>query len=148
MGIVLALITLHLVKIPLTAFAFLGGALAIGIGFGTQTLFKNFISGLIVLAERKVRVGDILDVDGIAGTVTSIDTRSSTVRSFDGVEMILPNSILLENKVINWTHDTPTVRRVVKVGVAYGSPLRLVSTILAECAAEHGIIAKSPEPWE
>ncbi len=146
MGIVLALITLHLVKIPLTAFAFLGGALAIGIGFGTQTLFKNFISGLIVLAERKVRVGDILDVDGIAGTVTSIDTRSSTVRSFDGVEMILPNSILLENKVINWTHDTPTVRRVVKVGVAYGSPLRMVSTILSECAEEHGIISKSPEP--
>jgi small-conductance mechanosensitive channel len=146
MGIVLALITLHLVKIPLTAFAFLGGALAIGIGFGTQTLFKNFISGIIVLFERKVRVGDILDVDGVAGTVTSIDTRSSMIRTFDGVEIILPNSLLLENKVTNWTHDTPVVRRVVRVGVSYGSPLREVSTLLAECAAEHGVVSKNPEP--
>jgi len=146
MGIVLALITLNFLKIPLTAFAFLGGALAIGIGFGTQTLFKNFISGLIVLAERKVRVGDILEVDGVAGTVTTIDTRSSTVRSFDGVDMILPNSVLLENKVVNWTHDTPVVRRVVRVRVSYGSQLRMVSTILAECAAEHGVIMKNPEP--
>ena len=146
MGIVLALVTLNFLKIPLTAFAFLGGALAIGIGFGTQTLFKNFISGLIVLVERKVRVGDILEVDGVAGTVTAIDTRSSTVRSFDGVDMIVPNSVLLENKVINWTHDTPVVRRVVRVRVSYGSQLRMVSTILAECAAEHGVILKSPDP--
>ncbi|MEK7950905.1 mechanosensitive ion channel family protein [Luteolibacter soli] len=146
MGIVLALVTLNFLKIPLAAFAFLGGALAIGIGFGTQTLFKNFISGLIVLAERKVRVGDILEVDGVAGTVTSIDTRSSTVRSFDGVDMIMPNSVLLENKVISWTHDTPVVRRVVRVRVAYGSQLRMVSTILSECAAQHGVIMKTPEP--
>jgi small-conductance mechanosensitive channel len=146
MGIVLALVTLHLLRIPLTAFAFLGGALAIGVGFGTQTLFKNFISGIIVLFERKVRVGDILDVDGVAGTVTSIDTRSSMIRTFDGVEIILPNSLLLENKVTNWTHDAPTVRRVVRVGVSYGSPLRMVSSILAECAAEHGVVVRSPEP--
>ena len=146
LGIVLALVTLNFLKIPLTAFAFLGGALAIGIGFGTQTLFKNFISGLIVLAERKVRVGDILEVDGVAGTVTTIDTRSSTVRSFDGVDMIVPNSILLESKVINWTHDTPVVRRVVRVRVSYGSQLRMVSTILAECAAQHGVILKTPDP--
>jgi small-conductance mechanosensitive channel len=146
LGIVLALVTLNFLKIPLTAFAFLGGALAIGIGFGTQTLFKNFISGLIVLAERKVRVGDILEVDGVAGTVTAIDTRSSTVRSFDGVGMIVPNSVLLESKVINWTHDSPVVRRVVRVRVSYGSQLRMVSTILAECAAQHGVILKNPEP--
>jgi potassium efflux system protein len=146
LGIVLALVTLNFLKIPLTAFAFLGGALAIGIGFGTQTLFKNFISGLIVLAERKVRVGDILEVDGVAGTVTAIDTRSSTVRSFDGVDMILPNAVLLENKVINWTHGTAVVRRVVRVRVSYGSQLRMVSTILAECADAHGVILKNPEP--
>jgi potassium-dependent mechanosensitive channel len=146
MSIVLALITLHLLKIPLTAFAFLGGALAIGVGFGTQTLFKNFISGILVLFERKVRVGDILDVDGVAGTVTSIDTRSSMIRTFDGVEIILPNSLLLENKVTNWTHDTAVVRRVVRVGVSYGSPLREVSNLLSECAAEHGVVSKSPEP--
>ncbi|QJE95630.1 mechanosensitive ion channel family protein [Luteolibacter luteus] len=146
LGVVLALVTLHFLKIPLTAFAFLGGALAIGVGFGTQTLFKNFISGLIVLAERNVRVGDILEVDGVAGTVKVIDTRSSIVRSFDGVDMIVPNSVLLENKVINWTHGTSVVRRVVRVRVPHGSSLRMVSTILGECATEHGVILKSPEP--
>lgn len=146
LGVALALVTLHFLKIPLTAFAFLGGALAIGVGFGTQTLFKNLISGLIVLAERNVRVGDILEVDGVAGTVRAIDTRSSVVRSFDGVDMILPNSVLLENKVINWTHGTSLVRRVVRVRIAYGSSLRMASTILAECATQHGVILKSPEP--
>jgi small-conductance mechanosensitive channel len=145
-AVVLALFTLHFLKIPLTAFAFLGGALAIGIGFGTQTLFKNFISGIIVLAERKVKVGDILDVDGLAGTVTSIDTRSSTVRTFDGVDVILPNSLLLENKVVNWTHESAKVRRVVRVGVAYGAPLREVTGILTECAEAHGLVAKDPAP--
>jgi small-conductance mechanosensitive channel len=145
-AVVLALVTLHFLKIPLTAFAFLGGALAIGVGFGTQTLFKNFISGIIVLAERKVQVGDILDVDGVAGKVTAIDTRSSTVRSFDGVDVIVPNSLLLENKVINWTHETAKVRRVVRVGVAYGAPLREVAAILAECGAAHGQIAQDPAP--
>lgn len=145
-AVMLALITLHFLKIPLTAFAFLGGALAIGVGFGTQTLFKNFISGIIVLAERKVQVGDILDVDGVAGKVTAIDTRSSTVRSFDGVDVIVPNSLLLENKVINWTLETAKVRRVVKVGVAYGAPLREVTNILTDCAATHGQIAQDPPP--
>jgi small-conductance mechanosensitive channel len=145
-GVLLALITLHWLKIPLTAFAFLGGALAIGVGFGTQTLFKNFISGIIVLVEHKVKVGDILDVEGIIGTVTTVDTRSSTVRGFDGVETLIPNSLLLENKVTNWTHSNSRQRRILRVGVAYGSPVQQVSEILADCAARHGLVLKDPAP--
>jgi small-conductance mechanosensitive channel len=127
-------------------FAFLGGALAIGVGFGTQTIIRNFISGLIVLMERQVQVGDIVDVDGVTGTVTEVNLRSSTLLGFDGVEAIIPNSNLLENKVTNWTHTDNRVRRVVKVGVAYGSPVRRVAELLLDCMERHGQVLKDPEP--
>ncbi len=146
-GFVLAVITLNLARIPLTVFAFMGGALAIGIGFGTQTLLRNFISGIIVLFERKVRVGDIVDVDGVQGVVTAVDIRSTTVRQFDGIETMVPNSLLLEQKVTNWTGESPTMRRVVKVGVAYGSPTRQVADIMKAAADEHGLVLKDPSPF-
>jgi small-conductance mechanosensitive channel len=146
-GFILLVLTLNLARIPLTVFAFMGGALAIGIGFGTQTLLRNFISGIIVLFERKVRVGDIVDVDGVQGVVTAVDIRSTTVRQFDGIETMVPNSLLLEQKVTNWTGESPTMRRVVRVGVAYGSNTRQVADILAGVAAEHGRVLKDPAPF-
>jgi small-conductance mechanosensitive channel len=99
LAFLLAILTLKILNIPLTVFAFLGGALVIGIGFGTQTMIKNFISGIIVLFEGNIRVGDILNVDGIVGTVSEINTRSSILRSADGVETLIPNSVFLENKI-------------------------------------------------
>lgn len=143
----LLLIVLNFMSIPVTAFAFLGGALAIGVGFGTQTLLKNFISGALILFERKIKVGDIVEVDGIVGTVTDVDVRSSTVRGFDGVETMIPNSTFLEHKVTNWTYTTPKLRRSVKIGVAYGSPSHRVSDILLECAGRHGLILDDPAPF-
>ncbi len=142
----LALFTLNVARIPLTVFAFLGGALAIGVGFGTQTIIRNFVSGLILLAERRIQIGDIVEVDGITGTVTSVDLRSSTVLGFDGVETSVPNATLIENKVTNWTQTDRRVRRVVRVGVAYGSPLREVAGILEECAKRHGVVLDTPAP--
>lgn len=146
-GMLLAISTLSILKIPLTVFAFFGGALAIGFGFGTQTLIKNFISGIIVLAERKVRVGDILDVDGIVGSVTEINTRSSVIRSADEVETMIPNSLFLENRVTNWTLTNARVRRSIKVGVAYGTSPQKVMDILTQAAARHGLICKEPAPY-
>lgn len=146
-GVGLVLGTLSFLKIPLTVFAFFGGALAIGIGFGTQTLIKNFISGIIVLAERKVRVGDILDVDGVIGTVVEVNTRSSVIRSADDVETLIPNSLFLENRVTNWTLSSSKMRRSVRVGVAYGSDPRAVMEILTESASRHGKICKEPAPF-
>jgi small-conductance mechanosensitive channel len=146
-GVALVLGTLSFLKIPLTVFAFFGGALAIGIGFGTQTLIKNFISGLIVLAERKVRVGDILDVDGVIGTVVEVNTRSSIIRSADDVETMIPNSLFLENRVTNWTLSSSKMRRNLRVGVAYGTDPRAVMEILTECAGRHGRICKDPAPF-
>ena len=132
-GVFLAIGTLAFLKIPLTVFAFFGGALAIGLGFGMQTLIKNFISGIIVLAERKVRVGDILDVDGIVGTVVEVNTRSSIIRSADDVETMIPNSVFLENRVTNWTLTSAKMRRSLRVGVAYGTHPQKVMEILTEC---------------
>jgi small-conductance mechanosensitive channel len=146
-GAFLVIGTLSFLKIPLTVFAFFGGALAIGIGFGTQTLIKNFISGIIVLAERKIRVGDILDVDGIVGTVIEVNTRSSVIRSADDVETMIPNSLFLENRVTNWTLSSRKVRRNLRVGVAYGTNPQAVMEILTDCAGRHGLICKSPAPF-
>jgi len=146
-GILLAISTLSLLKIPLTVFAFFGGALAIGLGFGTQTLIKNFISGIIVLFERKVRVGDVLDVDGIVGTVTEINTRSSIIRSVEDVETIIPNSLFLENRVTNWTLSNSRIRRNLRVFVAYGTAPEELIQILMESAAQHPSILKHPKPF-
>jgi small-conductance mechanosensitive channel len=142
----LLVLVLNLVQIPLTVFAFLGGALAIGVGFGTQTIIKNFISGLILLMERQVQVGDAVEIDGFAGTVAEINLRSSTIAGYDGVDAIVPNSTLLEGRVTNWTMSNRRVRRVVRVGVAYGSPTRKVSDLIRACAERHGEVLKQPPP--
>ena len=146
-ALLLALATLNWLSIPLTIFAFLAGALAIGVGFGTQTMIKNFISGIILLFERKVRVGDIIEVDGTVGVVSEINTRSSIVRGFNGIENLIPNSLFLENRVVNWTLSSRLLRRELKVGVAYGSPTRTVIEILNESAERHGLILKDPAPF-
>lgn len=143
---ILLIITLNLARIPLTVFAFLGGALAIGVGFGTQTLIKNFISGILILLERNVKVGDTIDVDGVVGRIVTVDIRASTILGFDGVETVIPNSTFLDNKVTNWTHTNARLRRIVRVGVAYGSQTAQVRDILAECGSAHDLILKDPLP--
>jgi len=137
---------LHTVRIPLTIFAFLGGALAIGIGFGTQTLLKNFISGIILLTERPLKVGDVVEVSGSTGKIQRIGIRASVIQHFDGIETLVPNSILLENPLTNWTFSTTVIRHSVSVGVAYGSPTRDVSKVLLAVAASHGLVKDNPAP--
>lgn len=143
----LLLVTLNIARIPLTVFAFAGGALAIGVGFGMQTLIRNLISGIFVLMERQVRVGDVVQVEGVTGIVSAINIRSSTVRGFDGVESMVPNSIFLEQKVTNWTLTSRRLRRDISVGVAYGSPMREVEAILVQCARAHREVLQQPQPW-
>ncbi len=145
-AVFLAIGTLSLLNIPITIFAFFGGALAIGLGFGSQTLIKNFISGIIVLFERKIRVGDIVDVGGLSGSVTEINTRSSVLKGGDGKETLVPNSYFLENRVTNLTLSNRRVRRTLTVRAALGSPPQIVSSILRECVERHGLILKEPVP--
>ncbi len=145
-SVVLIILILNLARIPFTAFAFMGGALAIGIGFGTQTIIKNVISGIIILFERKIRVGDIIAIGGTTGHVTAVDLRASTVRSFDGVEALVPNSTFLENQVVNWTYSNSRIRREIRIGIAYGSPVRQAADVIIGCAEEHGQVLKDPAP--
>jgi len=145
-SVVLIVLVLNLARIPLTVFAFMGGALAIGVGFGTQTIIKNVISGIIILFERKIRVGDIVAIGGTTGHVTAVDLRASTVRSFDGVEALVPNSSFLENQVVNWTYSNSQIRREIRIGIAYGSPVHEAADIIAGCAEDHGHVLKDPPP--
>jgi len=144
--LVVLLLVLKMARIPLTAFAFLGGALAIGIGFGAQNVIKNLISGVIILFERKIRVGDIVSIGGTAGTVLSVDFRATTVRGFDGIDAIVPNSALLENQISNWSGGNPTMRRTIAVGVAYGSDVRKAAQLVTDCARAHASVLTDPPP--
>ncbi len=114
------LVALQTANIPLTAFTVFGGALAIGVGFGSQNVVNNFLSGLILMIERPIKVGDIVDVDGTYGRVERIGARSTRIRTFDNTHIIIPNSAFLEKNVVNWTLSDNVVRTWVDVGVAYG----------------------------
>jgi small-conductance mechanosensitive channel len=142
----LVIVALNRVHIPFTAFAVLGGTLAIGIGFGAQTLLKNFISGIILSLERPFEVGDVVEVEGIIGRIEKIGMRASAIKHFDGKDTLLPNSQLLENRVSNWTHGNTPIRGSITVGVAYDSSLRDVSRILLAVAKDHGLVLDHPEP--
>lgn len=141
------LFALRVVQVPLTVFTLLGGALAIGIGFGSQNIVNNFISGLVLLTERPVRVGDLIQVEDLHGTVIGIGARSTKVRTGNNVDIIVPNSSFLEKHVVNWTLGDDTVRVFVSVGVVYGSPVREVQKLLMRATEEHGRILKNPEPF-
>lgn len=134
------------VRIPWTVFAFMGGALAIGVGFGAQTLINNFISGVILLFERGIRVGDIVEVDDQRGTVVSFGFRTSLLEREDSVEVLVPNSQFLEKKVVNWTLKDDLVQYKITVRVAYGSPPAKVSALINQAAAEHPRVMKDPAP--
>lgn len=144
--VVLVIISLAIVRIPITVFAFLGGAVAIGAGFGMQNLLKNLMSGLMLLAERPFKLGDLVDVGGMRGVVTDIGVRASTLRNVDGIETLVPNATFIEQNVTNWTYTSGTVRFAVTVGVAYGSPVRVVSDLLLDIARRHGRVLKDPVP--
>ena len=139
------LFALRVVNIPLTIFTFLGGTLAIAVGFGAQNILNNFISGLILMAERPIRVGDLIEVDQVTGVVEEIGARSTRVRMGNGIHVVLPNSKLLENKVVNWTLTDQMVRTSVSVGVAYDSDPKLVMELISRATLSFESIEKSPE---
>ena len=143
---IIAITTLDLINIPITAFAFLSGAIAIGFGFGAQNIINNFISGWILMWERPIRIGDFLEVEDAKGVVEEINTRSTRIRRVDGVHLLIPNSKLLENTVVNWTLIDRLVRTSVKVGVAYGSPAKKVSALITQAAEEQIEVLKDPKP--
>ncbi len=132
--------------LEMTQFTFLAGAFGVGIGFGLQNVVNNFVSGLILLYERPIQVGDVLQVGTMQGRVQRIGIRSSTLATFDGAEVIVPNATLIAADVVNWTLSDRIRRVDIAVGVSYGSDPREVLAILGRVAREHTEVLQAPEP--
>ena len=143
---ILVITTLDLLNIPLTAFAFITGAIAIGVGFGAQNIINNFISGWILMWERPIRIGDFLELGAMMGTVETINTRFTRVKRLDGVRLMIPNSQLLENTVVNWTIVDRKLRTHVRVGVQYGTDVEKVRRLLEEIMASDPDMLEDPAP--
>lgn len=140
------LAALRYANVPLTVFAFLGGAIAIGVGFGSQNIINNFISGLILLAERPIKTGDMIKVNEVYGNVVKIGARSTQIRTGENLDIIIPNSKFLENDVTNLTRRDDRLRTSIVIGVAYGSPLDQVVALLEQSAAACHDVQERPKP--
>ncbi|MCA9215761.1 MAG: mechanosensitive ion channel [Planctomycetales bacterium] len=123
----------------------LAAAISVGLGFGLQEIFANFMSGLILLFERPLRAGDVVTVGDVSGRVVQIKTRATTVRDWDCKELIVPNKEFITGKVLNWTLSDTVTRIVVKVGIAYGADIKLARQIILDVANEHPEVVDDPE---
>ena len=144
--IVGTLVGLNIIGIGLGVFAVFAGIVGIGLGFGSQTLAANFISGLILHMRGPVTVGDVIEVDGLLGEVTRISATWTVVRTHDNFEVILPNSALLNSSVTNWTRGEKHVRMSVEVGVSYGSDVPRVTELLLGVGSAHRLVRSAPAP--
>jgi potassium efflux system protein len=142
-GFLLALAALGL---DLQKITILAGALGVGIGFGLQTIVNNFVCGLILLFERPIKVGDLIQLDSEWAYIKKIGLRATIVETFDQAEVVVPNSDLIANKVTNWTLSSRLSRLTIPVGVAYGSDVPLVLQILKDCAEQHPLVTKIRPP--
>lgn len=143
--VITAIIALQIANVPLTIFTIFGGALALGIGFGSQNIMNNFISGLILMLERPIQVHDFVTINGETGKVLKIGARATHIQRYDGVTNIVPNSHLLENCVSNWALPDPRIRSMIPVGVAYGSDVQLVKKTLEQLLTDHIRVLESPD---
>ena len=139
-------IALKVVGIDLSSLAFVAGAIGIGLGFGLQNIISNFVSGLIILAERPISIGDRVELGEIAGLVTKINLRSTNIVTNDNITIIVPNSDFITNKVTNWSYGDPKVRIRVPIGVAYGTDPEKLKRLLLEVAAENSKVLREPPP--
>ncbi len=140
------LIALHVFGLNTASLAVAFGALGIGIGFGLQNIVNNFISGIILLFERPIQVGDDVEVNGIWARVRKINVRSTVVQTYDNASLIIPNADLISNQVTNWSFKDKRIRRKISVGVAYGSDVELVRTILLQIAGDVPNVLRYPRP--
>jgi small-conductance mechanosensitive channel len=141
-----SVVLLQIWGLDLSSLTILASALGVGIGFGLQDIAKNFGSGLVLVFERPIQVGDFVEVGEFKGTVERIGARSTEIRTLDHVSIIVPNSRFLANEVINWSHRNPVSRLHIPVGVAYHSDPKAVQEALLEAAQNHPDILKSPSP--
>jgi small-conductance mechanosensitive channel len=141
-----AVVVLQIWGIDLSSLALIASGLGIGIGFGLQGLVRDFVSGLVLVFERPVQVGDFVDFGAVKGTVNRIGSRSTEIRTLDHVSIIVPNSRLLDQEIINWSHGNPVSRIRLPVGVAYTSDPIQVKQVLLEACRQSDEILLTPSP--
>jgi potassium efflux system protein len=139
------LFSLHMLAVPVTIFTVIGGALAVGVGFGSQNLVNNFISGVLVMVERPIRVGDYIEVDGVSGQIENVGIRSTILRAGMNALTIIPNTVFIEKKLTNWTMSEK-IASAVRVRVAFGTDTKLFSELCLSAVKEHPSILKEPAP--
>ena len=140
-------IALESIGIKLTLLIAGSAALLVGLGLGLQSVFQDFISGVVILVESTIQVNDVIEVEGFVGRVKEIGLRTSKVVTRDDIVTIIPNSKFTTERVINWSHTKRKTRFHINVGVAYGSDVELVREVLLECAAEHEEVENTPKPF-
>ena len=133
----LLLMTLYFIKVPLTVFTFIGGALALGIGFGAKNIMNNLLCGVVIVSEHPIRVGDLIEVNQLLGIVENIGFRATSIRSLDNTHILVPNSTILEHSILNWTLSDKVIRSTLKVAVDYSSDVEKVREVLLKVAHDH-----------
>lgn len=141
-----AMVALNVLGVSSTSMAVVFGALGVGLGFGLQNIFNNFVSGIILLFERPIQVGDTVEINGTWARVKKINVRATVVQTYDNASLIIPNSEFISSQVTNWTHKDARLRRTVTIGVAYGSDVETVRRVLLEIAAATPEVLAEPKP--
>ena len=144
--VIAIVISLDVIGVKVTVLLAGSAALLVGVGLGVQQLFNDLVSGIVLLVEGTVSVGDIVEIDGVVGKIQEINLRTSQLLTREGISILVPNSKLVGDNVINWSHNRQSTRFSVEVGVAYGSDIALVIKLIRQAADEHKIVERTPEP--
>ncbi|MDG1332873.1 MAG: mechanosensitive ion channel [Crocinitomicaceae bacterium] len=139
--------SLSVLGIDLTTLVLGSTALLVGLGFGLQHIFRDFISGIFLLFEGSIKIGDIIEVDDVVGVVLEVNLRSCELKTRDDVKIIVPNSKFLAEEVVNWSHESDQVRFTIELGVAYGSDIDKVNECLVKAMQAHKHVSSSPKPY-
>ena len=140
------IIAMNIAEVPLTVFTLFGGALAIGLGFGSQNILSNFISGIILQVEQPVKVGDIIEIEGTIGTIENIGGRSTKIISSNNTHMILPNSYLLDKKLVNWTFQDNILRSKIEISLDYNSDPVEIEKVITKVIDDFENVMQFPSP--
>ncbi len=144
--LIAVVVAMNSIGVDLTAFAVFSGAIGVGLGFGLQKIVSNFISGVIILMDRSIKPGDVVEVGETYGWITSLGARFASVRTRDGTEHLIPNEEFIINRVVNWTHSDSAVRRKLPIGVSYDADIELALKLIAEAVSEVPRALKEPKP--